>query len=68
MASAKRSTRKRHPFDAPLAALGCTFWETCHAYTYAGHVDRVSPFDRHTTFVPAPVTLTSEWPAAAAAA
>jgi len=69
MAKPKRSTPKRHPFYAALVALGCTFCETCHAYMYPGHVEHVSPFDRHTTatFAPAPVTLTAEWPAAAAA-
>ena len=70
MARAKVSTPKRHPFYAVLTALGCTFCETCHAYMYPDHVAHVDRVDLHTreTFPPAPVTLTAEWPAAAAAA
>jgi len=62
-------TPKRHPFYAALAKLGCTFCDTCHAYMYPGHAEHVTPFDHHTTatFAPAPVTLTAEWPVAAAA-
>ena len=68
MATAKRSTPKRHPFYAALAALCCTFCGACHAYMYPGHVAHVTPFDLHTheTFPPAPVTLTDEWSATAA--
>ena len=49
MARAKRSTPKRHPFYAALAALGCTYCGTSAAYMYPGHVDHVAAFafDQH---------------------
>lgn len=68
MANRKRSTPDS-PLVTVLKRLGCTYCATCHAFMYPDHVAHVTLFDRHktATFAPAAVTLTDEWPVAAAA-
>ena len=64
-----RSARVDSPLVAVLKKLGCIYCSRCNAFMYPDHTQHVSTFDLHTceTFAPAPVTLTAEWPVAAAA-